>query len=276
MRPLLKTAPVHLLTIHPVQALLMQTTGEYCHLCECRLPDHSFVMDKRNGQSFEGYSTPDLWPHLIQLCDACYHAQQQAGQQPATAILYPDEQLTFSVHPDKSPFVYEKRTVLQAVLDADGKPLDEPQSTEMVFVKGTNESAQATIRHFQLNTAYYDEATNSFNIRLSGPSAGIDIRVRQRTEVWNIVNDYISRYKKLLEVDPKLSGIMLQHGRLLAAGSGYWSVWATLLWQATGDQNILANVLLPTSAYSGRYAVLATAVPITDQVYPGTHPDVFE
>lgn len=276
MRPLLKTVPAHLLTLHPVQAVLMQTTGEYCHLCESRLPDHSFVMDKRNGTSFEGYSTPELWPHLILLCDVCYNAQQQAGQHPVSAILYPDEQRTFSVDPEKSPFVYEKSTVLQAVLDVDGNPLSEPQSTEMVLVKGTNESAQATIRHFQLNTAYYDETSNSFNIRPEGASAGMDIRVHHRTEIWNMASDYINRYQQLQEVDKNLSGLMLQHGRLLAAASGHWSVWATLLWQATGNRDILANVLLPISAHGGRYAALATAAPISDYIYAGTHPDVFD
>lgn len=278
MRPLLKTAPDHLFTIYRAPALLMQTTGEYCHLCESRLPDLAHATDKRNGTTLEGYSSPALWPHLLLLCDACYKAQQQSALHPVSGItlLYPDEQLTFAVNTEKSPFVYEKSTVMQTLLDADGKPVSGPKATEMVLVKGTSDNARATIRYFQLNTAYYNEATGSFNIPVADQPAGLDIRVHQRMEVWNLVNDYIRRYQELLEVDRKMSGLMLQQGRLLAASSGFWSVWATLLWQATGNRDVAASVLLPVAAHDGRYAALATASPNTDQTYPGTHPDVFE
>ncbi|NII29202.1 hypothetical protein HB364_29250 [Pseudoflavitalea sp. X16] len=276
MRPLLKTVPQALFATRPVHLLLMETTGEYCHLCESRLPDQARALNKRTGTDLEGIIAPEVWPQVLLTCEVCFKAQQLAAllQSPPASLLYPDEQLTFSVNKETSPFVYEKKPVTRYLLDEDNNAIGSPETVELVIVRGTTESARATINHFDLNSAWYAEADNTLRIPLQEHLSAADLRVHQRTEIWGLVDDYVKRYRQLLELNRDMAGIMLEHGRLLAAASGFWSVWATLLWEGTNDRAALSAVLLPRQANLAA-AARAEGQATPHDVFPGTHPDVF-
>jgi hypothetical protein len=244
MRPLLKLMPRNAPPGGNIQSLLFQATGAYCHLCESRLSDYSQVTDKQTGSAMNA-ATAAQWPALLLLCEGCFRAQQKTMQEAPEAVspLYPDEQRSFSLDKGTSPFTYEKRMVAHYSTDEQGTTLSEAVQEEMVLVKGATAEAQATINKYKLNSPYYDAKNNAFRVTLDGP--GIDIRVYQRTQMWGLISDFVDRYKKLLAIEPALAHLMLKQGKILAASSGFWSIWATLLWEGTADRKVLSAILLP-------------------------------
>jgi hypothetical protein len=244
----------------------MDATGAFCHLCECRLTDYSRVVDKRTGSNINGVVKPDAVQNILLTCEICFKSmhRQQIKLQLLSNLLYPDEQLTFSINKKISPFTYEKKEVVRYLDNI-------PEKIEMVVIDGNTESARQTINLFLLNTAYYDDANNSLRIPLNDYLSAKDLRVQQRTNTWNLAVDFTNRYKQVKESNLSLSQAILEQGRLLAAATGHWSVWATVLWQELSDLNVLSAVLLPQSTSTRAGYSLSSIL----NRFPGTNPNVF-
>jgi hypothetical protein len=270
MRPIQKITATSLSATSPVQLLLIQATGEYCQLCECRLTDVSHAMDKRTMVEHDGTINPEDWPYYLLLCESCF--RRHLPLEGASAqLLYPDEAITFSLDRESSPYLYEMHEVKQVMLDEEGKAVIEPLSTEAVLVRGTTEAAQNTLAQFNLNGGY-DSGSETLQIRLDD-GLPLDIRVKQRTDSWNIAADYVNRYRQVLTLNPSFGPLMIQHGRMLAAASGNWSVWATVLWELR-DRGVLSAILMPLGA-GGGVSPEALDKLEPDESYPGTNPKVF-
>lgn len=275
--------PIHQLTLtrsafpHEIYAVLMNYLGEYCSVCERPLPAEAWVWDERTEQTLQRQAFEDDWPHLLLLCHNCYQAQELEPR--PTQLLLPHEETTFRISDNQSPFVYELRPVTMVYLEAEDPQLDEESKLELerqlepekeyAIVRGTTFAAESTIEYFALNTEYYHPATNSFHIPMADYLAAVDRRLDQRTRVWQSAIDLARRINDARNV-PGFEA-MVQQAALAVAAAGYWSTWATLLWNELQDRTLLERILLPPTPAADN--VVNVPGPGPHQIFPGTRRD---
>jgi hypothetical protein len=235
MRPLLKPASLpHDPRIGFPADHVMEEIGTYCSLCERFLAEDGPLWNKRDDVLVAAV-THETFGDLLVLCVNCAEWQQQtAGDR--RELLLPDEATTFRV--ERSPYTYSLERVVTTIVDDDGAAIGEPYETEAAIVSGTGERAQNTIERFRLNTPWYDAAAKTLRIPARARATLADRRLDLRTEAWRRAEEVVPR---LLELGDAHRGIHTKL-RLFAEAGGFWSVWVTVLWNATRDREQVASV----------------------------------
>ncbi len=247
MRPIMKVKPPESAFAHPVPGLLMNATGEYCSFCERKLHAEVWMFHKKECRVIDDMPLESsYWKHILLIGHNCRLALMRNSENTGFGkILYPDQHPTFGLG-DDAHFIYELKQVSRFFLAPDGKPEGEPEEVDMALVRGTTAEAKATIDCLELNSAYYDAEKNVMRIPRSHHNAVEDGRVDERTAVWREAVKLANNLGKVKN-GPHFD-IMVESSRLVAAGMGYWSVWATVLWKELGDRTVLERILLPPAA----------------------------
>ncbi len=270
MRPLAKPVAPTDDRAPAIDALLMNAIGEYCSFCERVLPDEAYVWHKKlasqtlpfgYGQYFTLPSTE--WNNVLLLCWNCRLAASRYSFLNPQPLLYPDEEVTFSLRPT-SRLRYVLRDVTVTRLGRNNNVESEDRRT-LVFVEGDDEIAQLTIDCFQLNTAYYIPNDAEFVIPFVERMTQADTRVEQRTAVYEQAKRLVGR---ITSHDGAKREVFYPAVRQLIAAAGYWSVWATVLWQFTQDPILIKETMMPR--FDG-WEIGA----IPDNPFPGTLLDIF-
>jgi hypothetical protein len=168
------------------------------------------------------------WPHMLVLCKRCTKAAETNEDTSPDDLLLPHRDLTFALASD-SPLQYTR--------DGD---------TGHVTVAATTAEAASTVGYFALNGFFPEEA--AFVPASAEEEARaqlvdyIDPRPRLRDEVWNQASHFAGRLRDSSGRDrEERLGIV----HLVAASSGFWSLWATVLWNELEDRDALETVLQP-------------------------------
>jgi hypothetical protein len=242
MRPIEKLAIPKTEFSSPIDGVLMNHLGTHCSICERPMPDQAWVWNQDTGKTIKGKSNQADWPHLLLLCHNCHDSQKTAPQELRPHLLLPDKDLTFRLD-DKAELVYTLQPVSLVYLDDQGNPETAPNNVELVIVRACSPAAQATIDYFGLNTHYYNQNDNSFRIPKKDYLSMVDRRVDLRTEAWHNAQQYADYLK---ETDTELLiNAFLQQARIIIQSGGFWSTWATVMWQSFHDKTLLEKLLLP-------------------------------
>jgi hypothetical protein len=270
MRPVQKPAPPTRLGSESVHDLLMDALGSYCCTCERRLTDDSRAWHAQRRVLVASPAPADDWSELLVLCHNC-SAASQAATAPTGSLLLPDRDRTFSVN-STSPFVYALEPVNLVYLDDDGAPDGPLETAERALVKATTPAAQATIDYFALNTHYYDPATSTFRIPRADQLAMVDQRVDLRTEAWTTAKTFGEELRD--DPEPSLRRALSTQIRQTIQGGGFWSTWATALWQRVPEPTLIARMLLPPRPPTALTATTGTP-PLAGEAgrFPGTRSD---
>jgi hypothetical protein len=174
-------------------------------------------------------------------------------------LLYPDEDTTYSLA-TQSPFKYVPKKVTIRRLARNGK-VESERSETRVIVEGLSAPAQTTIDVFKLNGASYDQSAATFEISFAERMTFDDERISQRTVAYARATAAAEALvgEDLEDVAPSLM-------RQLAGTTGFWSVWATVLYDKTGDRNRVLNVLAPETTQP----VEPWIGPTPERPFPGT------
>jgi hypothetical protein len=277
MRPVARPAWSASWAQHPLIDSLYDQLGRFCAACERPLTAGAFLWQPSTGSLIGGRGRPGTWSDVLALCGECAAAAQ--GKPADASLLLPDRQLTFRLDAS-SPFRYERRTISVG-----------GETVEAVIVVGTTDAARATIRHFALNTASYDDATD--NLKLQDATSADeswpvtvdhltldaqvsldypDPRVYLRTRAW----DHVTAYLPLLGHDDLAVRTAIEGQiRQMIYHSGFWSVWATVLWTAFQDVDQLTRLLLPPRrpTATGTLAATVGATGGTARDFPNTRAD---
>jgi hypothetical protein len=239
MRPVVKPELPASLFPADAGALLLQTLGEYCSVSEQPLPAEHYVWDKRAGAQVVGRVSQQEWLETLLLSEVCFLASRDRRR---PNLLLPDDPKTptFSLR-EKSPFLYEMRTIRLIVVAEEGNVLGE-QDCDRVVVVGTTEDAQATIDYFGLNTVWYDRDRHAVVIPEVNLEAGEARLLWQRTEVYLAAQRLVDSVAESRERD---QAAVVEQGRRSMAAAGYWSTWATVFMQRGMPVSLLELLLLP-------------------------------
>lgn len=224
----------------PAAALLMHAFGPYCAFSEEPLFDVVGVWNRTGGESADPTMPPGGdWNDVLLVSPTTLIAAQGLAAGNVGAMLAPDVDETFAL--DASPFVYAFAPVTLILLDDEGRAADDGKVCDMAIVTGTTAAARATIDTFALN-GRYAAADGTMRMPASAYLAREDNRPFLRTEVWLRAEQVADQ---IAAIDAAMRPMLLEQVRMLAAASGFWSVWATVLWNRFGDHSMLAAVLLP-------------------------------
>ncbi|MEO6323189.1 MAG: hypothetical protein ABIQ65_01015, partial [Thermoanaerobaculia bacterium] len=228
-----------------IRTALQDTIGSYCSFCEMPVHVEEGVASKRM-RTLNG--TPDLsnWDDLLLACDWCRHFRTSDADR-LDDYLWPDVDPTFAIGAG-SPFIYSLREVSYNLIDAEANLLQTSTQT-LSFVAANpalaDDRARNTIDLLQLNTPFYNEASNTFNV--SNAERLIDRRVHLRTKAWGLAQKAITALRTAIDDgDPSFYASTAALAASLAQAAGFWSVWMTALWEAFGDRKIIRDVLLET------------------------------
>jgi hypothetical protein len=259
---------------------LFNAIGPYCSTCEMPLPGIAFVWRPGKAPEAAEHITAEEWPDALLLCRACAVASLTAASwfmSLEIAGLRPDRDLTFRLG-DQSPFIYELRPVRRRLLDNEtGRPKGKGRASPAVIVRACSPAARATLDGFALNTFYFDETENRVGVPEAYDQALLDRRLELRTEAWTIATQVVGLLAAADE--PAARAAILATARRLAAAVGFWSVWATVLWDKTGDRGLAADVLMPGGARDLAEPALArredreAAQPAASSHFAGTRAD---
>jgi hypothetical protein len=191
------------------------------------------------GQALEA-----VWPHVFNLCPHCAVAAAPTKSPTGAllnALLLPDRSATTFALNESSPLRYEQLRVPQRTFDPDSGITTDAGSRDAVIVVGTDDRARATIRHFALNTRFFDEATNSLVFSADLDLDSFDPRLNLRMQAWKSA----ARYARLLKDadEPLWHRTLLNQALMSLSYNGFWSVWATVLWEVLRDVSLLSDML---------------------------------
>ncbi|HEY2714678.1 MAG TPA: hypothetical protein VGI73_00500 [Solirubrobacterales bacterium] len=235
---------------------LRQALGLYCFACERRLPQHAVAWCLAGQAPVEESFTAADWEGAVPLCDNCAFAALSAPL-PVEALALPDRELTFTLAED-SPFRYRP----QAPSESDEEPA-------RVLVEATEERSQATIAYFALND-HVPALGRDFPLE---PDADlltrdwVDPRLELRTRAWGIA-DLAATQIAGAEGFERATVVAVVAS--LAEDTGFWSVWATVLWERLGDPEVLAQILQPPGGAEAGLEAEGEAPP---HRFPATRPD---
>jgi hypothetical protein len=284
MRPILKPNLLANAISDSRGHLLLAAIGPYCSFCERSLLAEFWLLDASTGVILEPESSVADWAQLLLVCYDCAETHRRAILQPTgdslEDVLLPDRHETFKFA-DDAPFRYALEAVVVNDQSASGE-LRRRSPRRRVVVRGTTPEAVATVRHFGLNTRYWDgEAT--LNILDAEQSSGLDRRIDQRTEAWQMATEVIPIVRAALP--PPVMGSaavgldnepVVQMCRALATHQGFWSTFATVFWNEFHNAAFVLNLLVPPVNQVARGASLASFDERTESdgilfgPYPGT------
>ncbi|HEV2708192.1 MAG TPA: hypothetical protein VGV59_19915 [Pyrinomonadaceae bacterium] len=231
--------------------LLLATVGEYCSFCERALDDPIIIQDKRSEQSV--FSLSD-WNYLLLSCPDCYASAEQAyldKQNWKTRSLWPDADATFTLD-SRSPFQYILQTVNVVYVTPLGERTTLSSEQQVIVKPGTasTSNAQATIDLFALNSIYYDATSNTMSIPVNDYQVVTDQRVRQRTNVWQLAQNAVTRLRNSRD-NALVYNLMCEQITATAMYSGFWSTWMTVFWSAFQDGDLLTRLFIETAKMAG-------------------------
>lgn len=219
--------------------------GTYCAICEQRLPQEAVGWDAAREVPFAAPASAGRWDDLLLLCRQCAAASEavaafspRRGDAFAAPLLRPDRDRTFALGAP-SPLGYVRARL--EVRTADGAALE---PVERVLATGLDARGEATIGRYLLNTA-----AHSGDALVLPPEAPDlvwfehdDPRLQLRTAAWAAA---AGAAELLREAPDEHRRLALSQARGLLRVTGFWSVWATVLWERLGDRELLADLLLP-------------------------------
>jgi hypothetical protein len=273
VRPLMRPAWNDAWNRYLVIDLVVQAFGKFCSICERYIPQDQRAWRASNGKLIQGRARPDAWQDTFVLCRTCARAARQRPL-PAT-LLRPDLNRTFTLD-DSAPFRYELRQVAPGLsVVVEGVRLLMPEGEQAVVVP-TTDSAAETLRYFALDVPLQQPPTMPAVIPSDLDDDDLDVmldpRVELRTEAWTQATAYVQRLKS--ESDPAGRQAFLAQVNTLIKFGGYWSVWATVLWDGFHDVELLASLLLPPRVPpSGLTATAGPALSGSADWHDGTRAD---
>jgi hypothetical protein len=146
---------------------------------------------------------------------------------------------------------------------------------DRVIVKASTPEAQATVDYFALNTAHFDAAASSIRIPFPTGPEPEDSRVDLRTRAWHTA---VERAGKLSHEKPHMRRAHQEQITGLIGAYGFWSVWATVLWDRYRDRGLVSALLLPPAAKPAAGMLAVAAEPPSSlrgnaADFPGTRAD---
>ncbi len=226
--------------------------GSFCAACEMPLPQEAVAWHAGDGYFPGRRATIVEWPELLALCRRCAHAAHEHGPPPPEALL-PHRDLTFTLAAP-SPLRYAR--------DDDGR----------VSVVAQDGRASVTVGYFALNGLLPrdpgPEVDDVEAFRLTVDY--VDPRPGLREQAWKQAEYYAGEMRRS---DGEERGRLLATIHLVAANTGFWSVWATVLWQSLQDADVLETALLPPAAPLRAGADAVAAEPAGHHAFGGTRRD---
>jgi hypothetical protein len=221
---------------------LLNVLGAYCSTCEIPLPAMLFLWHPAAGVLPTEHMPENSWPEVLVICRNCADAAALAPP-PGADELRPDRDLTFKLG-DDSAFLYSlSQASGHRLLDADGQSLGAQTAVDAAIVRASTPGAQATLDRFALNTPYYDPAADLIAVPIRDHERMLDRRLELRTEAWHKATE-IAGFLRIAQDDTERRAITTML-RMIVASMGFWSTWATVLWNELGDRALLQDVLLP-------------------------------
>ncbi|HEX7240461.1 MAG TPA: hypothetical protein VF263_09360 [Longimicrobiaceae bacterium] len=254
MRPLSKPAPATLplgtadswLPVQRLESALIDTVGSYCAFCEMSIVSGGAVQSKRTGPLQQTPRDLDAWDDLLPVCCYCYAQRENSAPVSTARYLWPDVDATFTLTAT-SPFVYALTTVNLVVTS--GEAAAPRGTTDVVLVKANPSSpdfarAQATLALYQLNTAGYDDATNT--LTLSDSPQSYDQRLDLRTQAWARAQAFLDLLEEGATYGDALTTALMRQATMAAQAQGFWSVWMTAFWARYPDENTIEPLFVLT------------------------------
>lgn len=208
--------------------------GPFCAACERHLPEGAVAWNADTGQSVGETATARDWSGLLPLCPNCAAAALAPVPRGSVnfAPLRPDRDATFALRAT-SPLAYELRPVAIYGDSSDAQ-------VERVMVIPGSAAAAATIRRFALNTPFHIEPSADALVLPPGRTLaeveGYDPRLARRTAAWHDAHGAVDA---LLEAGPEGRPAVLRTISWGVRFTGFWSVWASVLWQRLHDETVL-------------------------------------
>lgn len=199
--------------------------GPFCAACERHLPEGAVAWNADTGRIAEGQATAAEWPGLLPLCANCAAAALATPSAAAVGAvpLRPDRDATFAPA-GPSVLAYELKPA--AAADA---------SAERVLVVARTPAAAATVRRFSLNTPFHPAGAPPADATPDERDA-YDPRLERRTAAWHHAHDAADEW---LEGDRAGRAAVVRAISWTVRFEGFWSVWATVLWQRAQDEALL-------------------------------------
>ncbi len=226
--------------------------GFFCAACEMPLPQEAVAWHAGEGYFPGRRATIVEWRDLLALCRRCAHAAHEAGP-PPPEVLLPHRELTFTLAAP-SPLRYER--------DREGR----------VSVVAQDGRADVTVDFFALNGLVArdpgPEVEDAELFRLTVDY--VDPRPGLREQAWEQAELFAA---ELAPTEGEERRRLVRMVHLAAASTGFWSVWATVLWQSLQDADVLATALLPPAAPLRAGAGAPGAGPVGHHAFGGTRRD---
>lgn len=277
MRPLQRPPIPTAMEEQVASALLMQAFGQYCMVSERPVLGETRIWHAaQRREVVDKQTTGEDWEDLY-LLDPNTAAAISKATDPEGMHL-PDRDLTFKL--TDSPFIYRLEIVPVTYLDDDGNAEGDPVDEEFAIVRGATPAAERTVEAFALNSVFYDIASESIRMRRSDYLSLTDNRLHERTHAWRLAEQTMELIR---QVPSGQRDLLLDQARLTVAAAGFWSVWATVLWNGLGDEDAIRRVLEEPEETAERFASLTPEIeipgaeegpaPSTFGVFPGTRAD---
>lgn len=221
-------------------ALLMNAFGPYCSISERPVPDvvHAWSVSRHEEVGVVG--SGGAYDDLLLLDPASRTALRASSRTDLSGLRLPGRDLTFTL-PDPPLFRYALEPVAVTYLDDDGEADGAPVEEQLAIVRSDDEAARRTIDAFALNTQYFDAALGNLRIPRRHYLAMMDHRLHHRTTAWRRAE----RLAELIDAAaPEARNLLLDQARHVAAATGFWSVWATVLWTRFQDVELARRALV--------------------------------
>lgn len=241
MRPLAKPPLSDDVRAEDIPAFLLTQLGPFCAFSERPLRDVFRIWTALAWPPMpEPVALRPLWEELLPIDPTTLQAA--LSRWPILlgrpGILAPDRDDTFFLT-GPSPFTYDMEEVTTWYLNDDGSPEGDPQVEMHVIVRGHGAAARATIDLFALNSIYYDPRTGELRIPRRSYLRMDDSRLQERTAAWNRATQAAAL---AAEVNEATRPLILDQIRMMAAMTGFWSVWATVFWKRFEDAETVRRV----------------------------------
>ena len=233
MRPLLyPELPTQVRKNWSLGAALLQGLGPFCAISERPLPDVMLAWHGGRGQAFaDTVAIPVDWTEYLPIAPELTPLSDLSE---LSALALPNRDLTFSL--GERLFDYALEEVDLFLTDDAGNT--EAQKRDLVVVSGRTDAARRTVEAFRLNGAGYDGASHQLTMSKRTYLTMEDHLIFRRTEAWNRAEEVA---KHLVEHDAP--DLLVAQARLVAAATGYWSCWATVMQKLELPLSAIAVIL---------------------------------
>jgi len=240
MRPLIHP-PIQIITKgkRAMAAVALQAFGPFCAISERALPGAYVLWNAQAHRAIDVTSAVDeQWQECILIDQTTFNIIQHKDR--PDDLLLPHKDITFAVQ--NSPFQYELTSIEIVLLNDENPDLTETKKQNLVIVSAITPQAQQSIDFFALNGEGFDAEKNRLTIKQLDYLSMTDHRIFERTETWQRASQIIDSIKTV-DGNADLHPLVVNQTKLMVSNSGFWSVWATLLWRAFEDRDLLAHVL---------------------------------